>query len=148
MGGVKGLFPESANLDKVFMLDQNNAWVAGNVTVSQTQLVFRVYKLQFGSNGWHIDYVQDFRDRVNAIVRICDNNVWVVGNSRLFMHKDANGPGATCQARSQITTSSTSSPSRCRQRPGGSAGGYDARTSQTREWWLLPQCTTRTEDGA
>jgi hypothetical protein len=87
---VRGLVPEESYLGEVFMVDQANAWIAGSVLVN-SQLVSRIYKLQWQQGRWSVVYSHDFEQAIDHLVAISDNNVWVVGPNGFFMHKDDQG---------------------------------------------------------
>jgi hypothetical protein len=77
-------------LSSVFMVDENNAWAAGNEMIG-TNLVGSAYKLEWGNGRWQVASRQTFRDSIYSIVAVSDSNVWAVGPSGLIAHRDANG---------------------------------------------------------
>jgi hypothetical protein len=85
-GLVANVIPTTSKLTNVFMLDENNAWVAGSDGSRG-----KVYKLQVAGGNWRLVDSHDFPSPVLSLAAVSDNNVWVVGDTGLLAHKDANG---------------------------------------------------------
>jgi hypothetical protein len=87
-GLVDSIVPNNASLNSVFMLDQNNAWVAGADGNSG-----KAYRLQFSAGSWHLlqSETATFSTPAHSLVAISDSNIWLVGDAGLIAHKDGSG---------------------------------------------------------
>src|SRR3954471_3030091 len=75
---LNGVVSPQTNLFRVFMLGANDAWASGD-TLTGSQITFRVFKLEYRAGRWLTTYTHDFPRRVEDIVAVSDDNVWVVG---------------------------------------------------------------------
>ena len=79
---VAGVIPGTADLTSVFMLDTQNAWVAGYEGHEG-----RAYRISMQGPRWGMVATYSLRAPVRGISAVADNNVWAVGDSGLIAHK-------------------------------------------------------------
>ncbi len=75
--------PASVTLHAVSMVDTNIAWAVGEEGAAGV-----VYRLAWSGGRWNVEHAASFSAPLRAVVAFADNDIWVVGDNGLIVHRD------------------------------------------------------------